>query len=99
MEYIFTSSKINSSVNDYKLSKNTSEFTKSLENKSFITNKTSLVLNVFFDIYNQVEQKSIRKIITSWNKRNEISDKRGIYRFKEEKTISEKLINFELILS
>lgn len=47
---------INSSVNDYKLSKNTDELIESLENKSLITNETSLVLNIFFDIYNQIEQ-------------------------------------------
>ena len=47
---------INSSVNQYKLSKNTDELIESIESKSLITNETSLVLKIFFDIYNQIEQ-------------------------------------------
>ncbi len=49
---------IDSSVNEYKISKNTSELIESLEDKSLLTEETSLVLKIFFDIYNQIEQSA-----------------------------------------
>lgn len=55
---------INNSVNEYRVSKNSGELIESLANKSLITKETSLILNIFFEIYNQIGQsKHVEDII------------------------------------